>query len=391
MKLKQIALLILAIASAAPAMAGPLTISDGKFIKDGKPYYGIGVNYFDGFQRRMYHPSDVSWKAGLDTLQAAGIPFIRVNIVGFWPADIKGNYVDKQAVFFQRLDEFMDAAGARNIGVIMDMFWNWTAYPDMFGEHLPAIGDTNSLARQFIREQTDKIVRRYKDKPAVWAWEFANEASCLMDLPNGNHQWEPTSPSQGSPARTAADDITPANIISALADFAATVKAIDPNTPVFSGNCVPSYNSYHLKTNNWSPDTVAQFGNIMARNEPAPLDTFSIHLYPIAEGAAGKYNYFNSWTTTFDDILAAAMHTSVMFNRPLYLGEFGSDEGTGAAAAQTKFNEMTASILKNRVQLSTLWVFDLTQQNGSYNVTTSNARAYQLQKLQQMNQTMSAW
>ncbi|MBJ7310029.1 cellulase family glycosylhydrolase [Rugamonas sp. CCM 8940] len=373
---------------AGSAFAGPLSVSNGQFIKDGKPYYGVGINYHDAFARYAANGNDMTWKTGLATLKSYNVPFIRIGTTGFYPNDINANYLNRKAVFYARLDAFMDEAAAQGIGVVLDLFFNWTAYADIKGEHMPAWGDHNSETRKLMRSITTEIVTRYKDHRALWAWEFANEANALMDLPNDNSQWMPSSPANQSPLRTTADNIVPATIINALADFATTVRSIDSRTPIFSGNDRPQQSAYHLSLTplSWAQDTPAQFGAMMSRNDPAPLDTLSIHLYQTAEG-----KYFGSLYSTYNDIIAAAMAQSAIDGRPLFLGEFGAIEVTATAGNHGKFDQVAAAILANRVQMSSLWVYDLTHQNATWNITTTNARAYQLDAIKTMNEKMGHW
>lgn len=395
MKLKALAAALLLTAGLAQsAFAGPLSISNGKFYKDGKPFYGVGVNYFDAFYRYAVYNNGSALTSGLAALKQYNVPFIRVPAIVFWPAEIQGSYVTKHALFLERLDAFMNAAHAQEIGVVLDVFYNWTAFPDLHGEHLPAIGDSTSQARAFMRTALTELVTRYKDHEALWAWEFANEATAVMDIPasEGNHKWLASAPTQGAPERTVADNITPAMIISALTEFATIIRSIDPATPIFSGNDVPYYAAYHLQTqNSWNSDTRKQFGLILERDNPAPIDTFSMHLYSKAEGAKGKYFALpgQTSTATYSDIVAVAMAQSVLSQRPFFLGEFGVAEAE--APVQERFNAMTKAILDNRVQMSALWVYDYQGQNGTLNITPTNARNYQLEKVRDMNIEMANW
>lgn len=379
--------------SVTAASASGLTISNGQYMHNGYAFNGVGVNYFNAFYRYAMNGNDTSWKAGLATLHGYNVPFIRINTLGFWPTDLRADYFNNKTVFYQRLDAFMQEAANQNIGVVMDVFWNWSAFADLNGEHMQAWGDASSKTRQTMRAVTTEIVSRYKNHPALWGWEFANESASLMDLPNGNHQWLPVSGSQGTPSpRTAVDDFTVATILSAQADFAATVRALDPDTPIFSGNSAPRYDAWHLQTGSWTADTVTQFGLILSRDNPAPaqaaaVNTLGLHLYP-----SYVSQYFGSASTTLADLLSATMTQSHKDGRPVFLGEFGvSDQDFPGAAGQTKFAELTQAILVNRVPMSALWVFDLTQQNGSWNTTATNSRAWQLDSVRNMNAIMKTW
>ncbi|NRR31603.1 cellulase family glycosylhydrolase [Oxalobacteraceae bacterium] len=398
MKLSRL-LMPLVLALALPlAHAAPITVVNGQFVKDGKPFYGVGVNYFDGFTRYAGSSRDLTWKKGLATLNQYKIPFIRINTFGFWTADFQKNYLNDKAAFYARLDAFMNEAKAQNVGVVLDLFWNYTMFVDLNNEKMKAWGQQNSATRKMMRALTTEIVTRYKGHPALWGWEFSNEANSYMDLPeaNNNHQYLPPKQFNTKSTRDASDNFDKSVIISALADFAKTTRIIDPKTPIFSGHNATRSTAYHLQNNkNWVQDSGTQFGEMVSRDNVAPVsgvkpdvDTLTMHIYPNYEGT-----FFNSKTgSKFGDILTQTMARSKLDKRPFFLGEFGVDEKIlGKEAAKAKFVEMTDAIMANRVPMSALWVFDFAYQEGTYNVTSTNSRSYQLDKLKQMNITMSSW
>ena len=55
---------------------------------------------------------------------------------------------------------------------------------ELVGEDRSQLGNPNSKANQFIRQFTQEMVQRYNDSPAIWGWEFGNEANLAVDLPN---------------------------------------------------------------------------------------------------------------------------------------------------------------------------------------------------------------
>ncbi len=52
-------------------------------LKNGKPYRGIGINYFDCFLRTLNKADGTSYDFGFATLAAKGIPFARFCATGF--------------------------------------------------------------------------------------------------------------------------------------------------------------------------------------------------------------------------------------------------------------------------------------------------------------------
>lgn len=384
------------------ASAAALSIKDGLFMKDGKPFYGVGVNYFDGFAR-FVRTGNTSYRDGLKVLADNKIPFIRISTLAFWPKDITDTYVAHPDVFHRRLNEFMDEAERNHIGVILDVFFNWTAIAALENhEPIPFMGVKGSNTLKRMQAITRDIVQKHKDHKALWAWEFGNEASSFMDLTvalgydntpaemKSNGLYLPSNPDFDEPVRDEADNFTPETITTAIKTFAATVRELDQTTPIMSGNNVPRENAYHMRyasyQNRFDKDSPEEFGKILAENDTDAVDTYSMHLYPYSEG-----HYFGG-PSTIGDIIRAAMDRSKLegSKRPFFLGEFGADEEQlGKAAAQEKFFVFTKEILDQKVQMSALWVYDYFFQDKNFNVT-KDLRSYQLDELKRVNELMNA-
>ena len=75
--------------NATPARYGLTVANDGVLMKDGRPYRGIGVNYFHAFLRHLQSPNDKSYEVGFKGLATAKIPFARLIGCGFYPSEQK--------------------------------------------------------------------------------------------------------------------------------------------------------------------------------------------------------------------------------------------------------------------------------------------------------------
>lgn len=62
----------------------------------------------------------------------------------------------------------------------------------------------------------------------------------------------------------------------------------------------------------------------------------------------------------------------------------------GARTARAQFEELLSAIVDLRVPLSALWVYDFTFQHADWNVTPTNARAYQLDAIAAANRRLRA-
>lgn len=357
---------------------------DGVFMRNGKPYRGIGINYFNAFYRTIQNQNDKSYYEGLKYLGDNKIPFVRVTFNGFWANELK-LYQTNKARYFVLLDEFVKTAAKYRVGLVVSLNWTYFSIPDLMGEHVNQWGNPNSKTIAFMRTYTADIVSRYKDSPTIWAWEFCNEMNSYCDMLGQATNYLPkVSVEQGTPATRTIEDAITTNIFQfALNDFAATVRSIDPDRAISSGNGLASESMYHrYKYGNWTLDSSADFTQILDAHNPSAVGTLSIHPYPSQE-----LKYFSDFTpkASVSQIIQEAMRSAKELKRPLYIGEFGSPKTLGSEMEAQKFNESLNAIIDNKVQLSSLWVFDFSPQDADWNITPTNSRKYQLDAIIKAN------
>ena len=77
---------LLVAASSAPAQteASPpgLTVRDGVLLKDGEPYHGMGMNYFEAFYRTLQDTADKDYEKSFAELGKRVIPSNRLMACG---------------------------------------------------------------------------------------------------------------------------------------------------------------------------------------------------------------------------------------------------------------------------------------------------------------------
>jgi hypothetical protein len=128
----------------APVIHAQLTNGpNATVLKNGKPYRGIGINYFDCFLRTLNKAEDTSYDAGFATLAAKGIPFARFCATGFWPRDMKLYQTDR-AEYFRRFDGVVKSAEKHGIGLVPCLFWLYSCFPDLVGEAMDQWGNPQS-------------------------------------------------------------------------------------------------------------------------------------------------------------------------------------------------------------------------------------------------------
>ena len=371
--------ILLCFAGASRAALPGLYVENGALMKDGQPYFGIGVNYFDLFSRILARPDDSSTLTNLTRLGHARIPFVRFMCGGYWPSDQKV-YLTNQAAFFERLDRVVRCAETNGVGLIPSLFWFLATAPDLMGEHLDQLGNPNSRTIGFMRDYTTAIVRRYRNSPAIWGWEFGNEYNLDCDLPNAASHRPPVVPELGTPStRNERDELRFDQLRVAFQAFGQTVRGLDSSRLILTGNAVPRPSAWHhIHDKSWAPDSPAQFAEILLRDNPDPANTITIHLYPEAS------QLYPGGATSLDALLKLAVQSAEKAHKPLFLGEFGSSRKTGKKQLDD-CREFLDSIRKQRVPLAAWWVFDYPAQSADFSMNFESENAVILEWIVRAN------
>lgn len=295
-----------------------LSVKNGELTRAGKAYHGIGVNYFDLFARLLRNAEDDSSLHNLGELSRAGIPFVRFMCGGYWPAE-QQLFLTNRTLFFERLDRVVHAAEREKIGLIPSFFWHVSTVPDLAGESLDQYGNTNSGSVALIQEYTTAVVSRYRNSPAVLAWEFGNEYNLAWDLPNGSEHRPPVVPRLGTPtSRTERDELKFAHAVIAMRAFAEAVRRIDPHRLLLTGHAAPRPSAWHnVHRGTREKDSPGQFREILLRDNPDPFNSITVHLYP------EPGSHYPGSTRTLAECLEQVASMAREAGKPLFLGEFG--------------------------------------------------------------------
>lgn len=350
-----------------------LSISaEGDLQLDGKPFRGIGVNYYDAFVRSLGSKSTRDIEPAFNALATNGIPFARFAACGYWPVDW-ALYRTNRAEYFARLTTVVATAEKHRIGLIPSLFWHQATISDLVNEPLDQWGNPSSRTIAFARTYTREVVTRFKDSPAIWAWEFGNEFNLPADLPNAAQHRPPVHPSLGTASsRSPRDEITHAMMRVALREFAQEVRRHDPHRLIISGNAFPRPTAWHqMHEKSWRRDSAPQWREMLLADNPAPLQSLSGRLY----------------TTNDLACLPWAVDAARASRQPLFIGEFGVS-GPLTAESTQQFRAWLEAIETHRVPLAALWVYDFDGQSADWNVTFDNSRAPLLRQIAERN---AAW
>ncbi len=346
----------------------PLGLSSraGMLLKDGVSYRGIGVNYFDAFARTLREPNDASYEEGFRILAQHGIPFARFMCTGYWPAEMKLYRQDK-ARYFKLLDGVVRSAEKHRVGLIPSLFWYMPMVPDLVGEPCDQWGNPESKTHEFMRTYVREVVTRYRNSPAIWGWEFGNEYNLDADLPNAKDHLPPIVANLGTAqSRSDRDILTHEMIRTAFREFAKAVHTYDRTRIVCTGNSIPRPSAWRqMHEGTWAKDSPGQFAEMLAGDNPDPVDTISVHIY--ADSV---------------DRFAEAVEAARRIGKPLLVGEFG-EPGDGPQTKE-RFESLLRRIEDLDVPLAALWVFDYAGQK-EWSVRADNPRGYQLQAIAEAN------
>ena len=341
--------------SAAFAENG-LYVRSGTLMRQGRPYRGIGANYNSLFGKLLQNGNDHSGLDNLASLAKSGIPFVRYRACGFGPKNYQ-LYLQDRAEYFRRMDLVVHAAEENHIGLIPSLFWRLATISEVVHESRGQLGNPNGRANQFIRQYTKEMVGRYNDSPAIWGWEFGNEANLGVDLGNGG------------------GGLSSEQLRVPLTIFAQTVRSIDSSRIIDSGTCVPRPAAWHMARGQAGRDNAQQSFESLLSLHPDPMNVISVHVYEKA-----KQNY--PWANSTAGVLTTLTRSAAAAGKPLFLGEFPVRD-------QAQTQEFLQAIQAARVPLSAFWVFDLASQ-PAMNVSFQNGRAFVLDLVAKANQALQS-
>lgn len=345
--------------------------------RNGSPYVGIGVNYFDAFYRVLKNNNDKSYQKGFKELSKLGIPFVRFMASGYWPNDMR-LYLKNPKLYFSLMDELVASAEENNIGLIPSLFWSYAMVPDLVGESMKQWGNPKSRTHQFMRKYTQELVVRYKNSPAIWGWEFGNEINLQVDLPNTGDHRPPILADKGTAMhRTIQDELSAKDMSVALVEFAKVVRKIDKSRMISSGNSMPRASAYHnSRDKSWQIDSRWQTQKIIKRDNPDPINTLSVHFYADNE-------FFKRKKIDYVSFIENIMEVAKKEKKPVFIGEFGlcNGEGLSLSKASGEFKKLLSVMKKSRIPLAALWVYDLNSQESTCNINFTNKRSYQLKSI----------
>lgn len=315
---------------------------DGRFFLDGRPHAFVGVNFWQGMNLAVDGPGGdrEHLRQELDRLQALGVTNLRVMAASEGPntepyrmkpalMPAPGEYDER---VFDGLDYLIAELSERDMHavIVLNNFWEWSggmaqyvAWHEQSAIPYPAKNDwrvfcdyaarfyTYPTCQQWFRAHIARVMTRvnrytdraYRDEPAIFAWELANEPRYYPD------SWV---------------DVT-----------AAYIKSLDPNHMVTVG----------------SEGSVG--GDFMATHRSRHIDYTTIHIWPQNWGwfDPKEPQTFDTAVSESRDYVDRHLAEAKRLQKPLVIEEFGlardwepSHEGLDPNASTTRRDRFFALI-----------------------------------------------
>ncbi len=242
---------------------------EGVVTLGGADYYGMGVNFFDPIN--IMRIVGERWlEEYFKALSEGDVPYIRMKFGLFYATEVSVLYDEKSRdEFLSNLDKIVKMAEKHNVGIIASLIWNANIYPDYCGETLDMIADPNSKSVKEATKYVTDIVKRYRQSPAIWAWEIGNELDLACDT------WYFTN-------KNGKQELFTYKYVQAYYELMGkAIRENDPYRMIVGGSSVRS-SSYALANSqgqDWTVNNFTGWKLTFERYTPAPLDSISLH-YP---------------------------------------------------------------------------------------------------------------
>lgn len=386
------------VASVEPVHAAALKVApDGISLQlNGRPWRGMGVNYFDAFGRTLYNSKNTTYRDGFRVLDSLKIPFVRLAFCGINLREM-AYYNSDKALYFRLMDSVVATARRYNIGLIPTLIWHTNVAIEMTGQPYGSLADTTGLANRWMAQYVEEVVSRYRNEPTIWAWEVFNELYPYGDLPKTSPNYKP---------------LTTTNVQNIHRMLASRIRKHDPDRLISSGNQLPASDQYHrflYRTDTVKyatgrkPDSRAQHRAVLDSLHPPPINMLSSHVYYFRDETG---RFFYDKTLTEAGYIQELPKLGKELGMPVFLGEFGvNDKDLDAfgnpldSAGQVAFfSSMLDAIEQSWIPLSALWVYDYEYfnppgmvsvgGNSYWTVRMDNSRRYQLVAISKANSRM---
>ncbi|CBF69494.1 hypothetical protein AN6427.2 [Aspergillus nidulans FGSC A4] len=270
------------LATTATARKGFVTTKGDKFQLDGKDFYFAGSNAyyfpFNNNQTDVELGLSAAKKAGLLVFRTWGFNDKNVTYIEDGLPQYGGEGAGTTEVVFQwwqngtstidlePFDKVVNAAAKTGIKLIVTLVNNWADYGGMdvytvnlggqYHDDFYRLPQIKKAYKRYVKE----MVTRYRNSPAIMAWELANEPRCGAD---------------GVRNLPASDECTPELLTSWIDEMSTYVKRLDPHHLVTWGG----EGGFNYDSDDWAYNG-SDGGDFEAELKLKNIDFGVFHSYP---------------------------------------------------------------------------------------------------------------
>jgi hypothetical protein len=370
-----------------------LTAVGTQFYKNGRPFTGIGFNFWDAFVQELQSLGGgitTNYRTDLAEIkQTWGMPYISVSFGLYSQFSWYNHWYNNKATFYSKLDAFVAEAERVGLGLSVILIFNARALTDtcfnIYGQYEPvrnlAYPWTRSwkLCEEFVTE----IVTRYKDSPSILCWQATGEMNVNTGveyhpdwkMDGTTFSWINWGNSPNDTVRPITDKMTLRQWQDFSINLVTLIKKLDNHKRVVTSGCtignsfaVNAFKSATLATDtlaDWQGDTLVSEGTPWVIYREKAYDTIHQHIYPQDLSNDQFYRNDNPERTA-GELIALSKAWADSVNKPFYLGETGAsyhpwlDEPVDGVSTNLEtetaiFNEILNSIIVNNVSMSNFW------------------------------------
>lgn len=366
-----------------------LQVRGSQIFHNGALIHGVGVNHFSAFLDRYGSPVNTGLTydsdGALALAKSVGCPFIRCSFGMLSAEQWQNQYFLDKARYYGVVDGLVSKCESLGLGIIVNQVWDARTFAKWALLRYGTVGVPadysikGSNVWNMQEELIAEFVTRYKNSPAIWGWEWCNEAVIALG-PEYWREWpvNGTVPSWAdwgnkldSPVTEYAvsDKLLWSGYLRWAQRTRSLYKRHDPHARmVLSGDHNGATFGVSAKTaDSYGPDTLIQWQGIGATENRSFIDYINGPFDVVTSHTYGKSTsdglYFSDSDLSNAQFVAQMKTWADACGKPLVMEEFGASQyssldsavSPNLTAEQTNFEQLLAAILENEIQLSAVW------------------------------------
>jgi len=240
---------------------------------------------------------------------------IRFSAAGYYDWQTR-TWLSDSVYYWTRYDLLLSAAKENGVYLIPSLLWNPKQFSDVVGENPSDVFFNGTKSNLLFRKYVTDIVSRYKDETTILMWELGNEWNLFVE------------------PRTSYYNIT--QLRSFINETVRLIRSVDINHIIGSGMAAPP--------NDINPTMDEALKHFVLVNDF--VDVASIHTYPHDQNGL-------PYGITETQYIQMFLDKAQELNKPLMIGEFGSNEDYDPSGEFSL--EVLTAAFNNNIVITLIW------------------------------------